>query len=67
MAMAQPIEITHRIRLRDFDPCYYEGLDKEKAQAETVKLCLRIGELQQLLYANMSSRERSCAPLSSSN
>ncbi|MDB6020584.1 MAG: Polyphosphate:AMP phosphotransferase [Pedosphaera sp.] len=54
MATAQPIKITSRIRLRDFDPCYHGGLDKETTEQETVKLCLRIGDLQQLLYANAS-------------
>src|SRR5258708_5637423 len=50
--MAQPLKITSKIRLRDFDPGYHEGLDKEETQQETTKLCMRIGELQQLLYAN---------------
>ncbi|MDB6064696.1 MAG: Polyphosphate:AMP phosphotransferase [Pedosphaera sp.] len=52
--MAQPIKITSKIRLRDFDPDYHEALEKEKTQPETTKLCLRIGELQELLYANGS-------------
>jgi PPK2 family polyphosphate:nucleotide phosphotransferase len=52
--MAQPIKITSKLRLRDFDPDYHEDLEKEKTQPETTKLCLRIGELQELLYANGS-------------
>ncbi len=50
--MAQPFKITSHIRLRDFNPGYHAGLDKEKTREETTKLCIRIGELQQLLYAN---------------
>lgn len=50
--MSQPIKVTSRIRLKDFNPDYHEGLDKEKTREKTQKLCDRIGELQQLLYAN---------------
>lgn len=50
--MSQPLKITGKIRLRDFKTSYHAGLDKEKTREETVKLCLRLGELQQLLYAN---------------
>jgi len=50
--MAQPIRIDSRIWLRDFNPDYHEGLDKERTREKTEKLCLRIGELQHLLYAN---------------
>jgi len=50
--MAQPIKITAPIRLADFNPDYHEGLDKEKTRDKTRKLCERIGELQQLLYAD---------------
>jgi PPK2 family polyphosphate:nucleotide phosphotransferase len=49
--MSQPIKVTAHIRLRDFDPDYHEGLDKDKTRDKTQKLCDRIGELQQLLYA----------------
>ena len=50
--MAQPIRITSRIRLRDFDPDYCGGLGKDETREKTRKLCERIGELQHLLYAN---------------
>lgn len=52
--MSQPIKITSKIRLRDFDPAYRGGLEKEDTIEKTTKLCRRIGELQDLLYANAS-------------
>src|SRR5262249_13797777 len=53
-SMSQPIKITSRIRLRDFDPDYCGGLDKDETREKTRKLCERIAELQHLLYANAS-------------
>jgi PPK2 family polyphosphate:nucleotide phosphotransferase len=50
--MSQPIKITGRIRLKDFNPDYHEGLDKDKTKEKTEKFCERIGELQHLLYAD---------------
>ena len=50
--MAQPFKITSRIRLRDFNPAYHAGMDKEKAREKTTRLCEQIGVLQHLLYAN---------------
>jgi len=50
--MAQPFKITSRIRLRDFNPAYHAGMDKDKTREKTARLCGNIGELQQLLYAN---------------
>ena len=50
--MAQPIKITSRIRLRDFDPDDCGGGDKDETRDKTRKLCQRLGELQHLLYAN---------------
>jgi PPK2 family polyphosphate:nucleotide phosphotransferase len=50
--MSQPIKITGRIRLKDFNPDYHEGLNKDKTKEKTEKLCERIGELQHLLYAD---------------
>jgi len=50
--MSQPIKITSRVRLRDFEPDYCGGMDKEGAREKTRKLCGRVGELQHLLYAN---------------
>jgi len=52
--MAQPIRIESKIRLKDFDPDFHEGLGKEETQQETTKLCMRVGELQQRLFANAS-------------
>lgn len=50
--MAQPIKVTSKIRLRDFNPGYHAGMDKDKTREKTAKLCERIGVLQGLLYAN---------------
>src|SRR5262245_21724326 len=50
--MAQPIKITSPIRLRDFDPDRCDGLEKDETRDKTRKLCERIGELQNLLFAN---------------
>lgn len=40
------------IRLKDFDPAYCAGLDKAATKDRTATLAVRIGELQELLYAN---------------
>ena len=50
--MSQPIKITSSIRLKDFNPDYHEGLDKEETREKTLKLTQRIGELQELLHAD---------------
>src|SRR5438445_11525107 len=50
--MAQPIKILAPIRLRDFNPDFHDGLDKDETREKSLKLCQRIGELQELLYAN---------------
>ena len=50
--MKQPLKVTPPVRLKDFDPDYCHGLEKDHTREETVKLCTRVGELQQLLYAN---------------
>ena len=47
-----PVVIKGRIRLKDFDPGYCAGLDKADTKELTNQLGHRIGELQQLLYAN---------------
>jgi PPK2 family polyphosphate:nucleotide phosphotransferase len=52
--MAQPLKVTSKIRLRDFNPAYHAGLDKDKTREKTEKLCARLAGLQQLLYANRS-------------
>src|SRR5688572_3259712 len=48
----QPLGITARIRLRHFDPAHCAGLEKDKAKKKTEQYARRIGELQELLYAN---------------
>ncbi|HWN96488.1 MAG TPA: PPK2 family polyphosphate kinase [Methylomirabilota bacterium] len=49
---AQPFVIQGKIRLADFDPGFCGGMKKEKAKAQTEEYTRRIGELQELLYAN---------------
>jgi len=49
---AQPTVLQRKIRLQDFDSDYCGGLDKEKTKLKTAEYGQRIGELQQLLYAN---------------
>jgi PPK2 family polyphosphate:nucleotide phosphotransferase len=48
----QPLVIRTKVRLRDFDPAYSHGLEKDEAKAKTDQYARRIGELQDLLYAN---------------
>jgi PPK2 family polyphosphate:nucleotide phosphotransferase len=48
----QPLAIKQRIKLRDFDPAYDGGVDKDKAKKKTHEYAERISELQELLYAN---------------
>lgn len=50
--MPQPLKITSRIQLKDFDPDFHAGLDKKRTQKTTQRIHQRIGELQHLLYAN---------------
>jgi len=40
------------MKLKHFDPAYSADLDKDKTKKATKKLVQRIGELQELLYAN---------------
>lgn len=49
---AQPFVIKGRVRLAEFHPGFCGGLEKERTKLETEKLVQRIGELQELLYAN---------------
>jgi len=51
---SQPLVIKGKIRLADFDPGYNAGLEKEKTKIKTEEDTQRIGELQELLYANSS-------------
>jgi len=48
----QPVVIRGKIQLVHFDPDASGGLDKEKTKEKTDKYCHRIGQLQDLLYAN---------------
>jgi len=50
--MSQPIKVLAPIRLKDFDPDFHDGLDKDETRDKTAKLCLRISELQELLHAD---------------
>src|SRR5471032_2673937 len=50
----QPTIIRGKIRLKDFDPGYCAGLDKEKTRERIDRIGRRLGDLQQLLYANAS-------------
>lgn len=48
----QPVVIDGQVRLKDFDPAFCAGLDKEKTKLKTARASERIGELQELLYAH---------------
>jgi PPK2 family polyphosphate:nucleotide phosphotransferase len=48
----QPVVIRGKMRLKDFDPDFHRGWDKEETKANTADLVKRIGEMQELLYAN---------------
>src|SRR6185295_3658362 len=48
----QPIAIQGKIRLKDFDPGFCDGLDKGKTKKLIGKYGRQIGEFQELLYAN---------------
>ena len=50
----QPVKIKGNIRLRNFDPGYCGGLDKDKTKEKTAEDGKRLDHLQQLLYANSS-------------
>lgn len=50
--MKQPIQAKPPIQLKDFQPDCTFGLDKETTREQTLKLCQRIGELQERLYAD---------------
>lgn len=50
--MKQPLEIRGEIRLKDFDPAFCDGMDKDEACKKTARFCKQIGDFQELLYAN---------------
>ncbi len=51
MSYAQRITGGHPIKLRDFDPEYDAGLNKEAGEAKLEKLSAELTRLQELLYA----------------
>jgi PPK2 family polyphosphate:nucleotide phosphotransferase len=48
----QPFVASGKIKLKQFDPGYSGGMEKEETKKKVTALGRRIGELQQLLYAN---------------
>ncbi len=48
----QPLTVSDDIKLKHFDPGYSAGLEKDKARKKADELVERIGDLQELLYAN---------------
>jgi PPK2 family polyphosphate:nucleotide phosphotransferase len=51
---SQPVVVRRRIKLKHFDPGWHSAEDKDHAKKRTKKLGRRIGEIQELLYANAS-------------
>lgn len=51
MSYAHKITGTQPVKLRDFDPEYDAGLDKEAGEAKLEKLSAELTRLQELLYA----------------
>jgi PPK2 family polyphosphate:nucleotide phosphotransferase len=49
---AQPLLAAGKIRLKNFRPDYAGGLEKDEAREKTCEFIKRIGDLQELLYAN---------------
>ena len=54
MKKSQPLVVAGKIKLKRFAPDYCGRLDKEKTKLSTDALGQRIGDAQQLLYANSS-------------
>src|SRR5690349_13738511 len=50
----QPLVADGRIRLKHYDTDFTDGWDKDRAKKVTHELCARIGDQQELLYANSS-------------
>jgi PPK2 family polyphosphate:nucleotide phosphotransferase len=50
--MKKLFKVKPPIRLKDFDPGFHDGLEKEATRAKTDEFCRKIGELQKRLYAN---------------
>jgi PPK2 family polyphosphate:nucleotide phosphotransferase len=52
--MSNHFKISFPIHLKDLDPDYHDGRDKDETREKTARLCERIGELQEFLHANAS-------------
>lgn len=52
--MKNSFKVSPPVRLKHIDPDFHDGRAKDETREETRQLCERIGELQQLLYANAS-------------
>ncbi|MDB6129738.1 MAG: hypothetical protein JWM04_845 [Verrucomicrobiales bacterium] len=50
--MGQALVAKGKIKLKNFNPGYHDGLKKEVAKKETIRLAVNLGEMQNLLYAN---------------
>src|SRR5688500_17127750 len=48
----QPVVVKGKIKLVDFDPAYCAGRNKDETKGAAQSFAKRIGELQELLYAN---------------
>lgn len=50
--MKQPVIVSPPVRIKDFNPAYCHGLEKDPTREQTERLGKRLGELQQLLRAD---------------
>lgn len=50
----QPVILKGKVKLKDFDPGYTGGRDKDKTKQKVDELGRQVDDLQQLLYANSS-------------
>jgi len=48
----QTVVVTERVKMKQFDPAYAGGLEKDTTKKKVDTLTRRIGDLQELLYAN---------------
>lgn len=55
MSIIKPLEGGKHVKLSDFDPGHHNGLDREDAEAQSAKLLVELGELQELLYASQET------------
>ncbi|HLI48888.1 MAG TPA: polyphosphate kinase 2 family protein [Chthonomonas sp.] len=51
MSYLKPIDGSKKIQLRDIDPSYHAGLDKDEGEKRSAQLLAELSELQELLYA----------------